>query len=81
MTTVNLLHEFFNSKSDANQFLDATQQEQLEKDFHGYINGEGERKIISVVNEMCEQSLHPEAFEKWDEVKASLKAARTNLAD
>lgn len=30
---MNLLHEFFNHKSDANKYLDATQQEDLEKDF------------------------------------------------
>ena len=28
----NLLHEFFNHKSDANKYLDATQQEDLEKE-------------------------------------------------
>jgi len=28
-----LLHDFFNHKSDANKFLDASQQENLEKEF------------------------------------------------
>ena len=30
---MNILHEFFNSKSDTNQFLEASEQEQLENDF------------------------------------------------
>lgn len=29
----NLLHEFFNSRSDANKYLEASKQEDLEKDF------------------------------------------------
>ena len=29
----NLLHEFFNSQSDANEFLTASQQDKLEKEF------------------------------------------------
>lgn len=29
----NLLHEFFNHKSDANKYLDVTEQEDLEKEF------------------------------------------------
>lgn len=29
----NLLHEFFNSKSDANKYLEASEQEDLEKSF------------------------------------------------
>lgn len=37
MATENLLQEFFNSKSDANQFLEASQQEQLEKDFGEFV--------------------------------------------
>lgn len=33
METKNVLHEFFNSRSDANKYLTASQQEELEKDF------------------------------------------------
>lgn len=32
--SVNLLHEFFNSKSDANKYLESEQQEDLENDFN-----------------------------------------------
>jgi len=32
-----LLHKFFNSKSDANKYLEASQQESLEMDFNAYI--------------------------------------------
>lgn len=34
----NLLHEFFNSKSDANKYLSATQQEELEQEFQNWID-------------------------------------------
>ena len=34
----NLLHEFFNHKSDANKYLTANQQEDLENDFYEWIN-------------------------------------------
>jgi hypothetical protein len=33
----NLLNEFFNSKSDANKYLDALQQKDLENDFSEYV--------------------------------------------
>jgi len=34
----NLLNEFFNSKSDANKFLEASQQEALENDFQKWFD-------------------------------------------
>lgn len=33
MSKINLLQEFFNSKSDANRYLEASEQERLEKEF------------------------------------------------
>ncbi len=33
----NLLHEFFNSESDANKYLDTTQQENLENEFNEWV--------------------------------------------
>lgn len=34
----NLLHEFFNRKSDSNKYLTAEQQEEMENDFFDFIN-------------------------------------------
>jgi hypothetical protein len=34
----NKLHDFFNHKSDANKYLTASQQEDLEKDFESWTN-------------------------------------------
>jgi len=39
-----------------------------------------EKELIAKVNEMCEQSLSPDAFEIWETVKANLEEAR-NLND
>jgi hypothetical protein len=38
MKTINPLHDFFNSKSDANEFLDSGQQERLEQEFEIWFN-------------------------------------------
>ena len=35
--TNNILHEFFNHKSDANKYLNAEQQEDLENDFYEWV--------------------------------------------
>ena len=35
---MDLLNEFFNSKSDANKHLEASQQEELEREFQGWLN-------------------------------------------
>ena len=76
----NILHEFFNSKSDANISLDATAQEQLENDFQDWVTkGKGECFIVDSFKELCVESLHPKAFEKFDEVKESLKFVRNKL--
>lgn len=37
IVSLDVLHEFFNSKSDANKYLDASQQDNLESDFKEYI--------------------------------------------
>jgi len=80
MERTNLLNEFFNSKSDANTSLEATNQEQLEKDFQAYLtNDRGELDALDFVNEMCLESLDPETFEKWEEVKKVLKSNRSLL--
>ena len=36
-TPCDLLHEFFNSKSDANKYLNAEQQEDVENEFSEYV--------------------------------------------
>lgn len=36
-SSVGMLHKFFNSKSDANKFLTAEQQEELENDFDQWL--------------------------------------------
>jgi len=38
MKKINLLQDFFDSKSDANMFLEASQQEQLENDFQEWFD-------------------------------------------
>jgi len=38
-----------------------------------------EREIIDQVNKMCIESLSPEVFEKWEEVKRNLESVRKNL--
>lgn len=38
-----------------------------------------ERQIIKKVHEMCIESLSPEVFEKWEEVKKNLEKTRKNL--
>lgn len=40
---------------------------------------EEEREILRVMNLMCEQSLSPDEFEKWDQVKKALTETRKNL--
>lgn len=80
MERTNILREFFSSKSDANKFLDAAQQDGLETDFQNYMtNGKGESNALDFVNEMCEQSLYPELFESWEKVKTELKERRRLL--
>lgn len=39
--TNNILHEFFNYKSDANKYLNAEQQEDLENDFYEWVKNNG----------------------------------------
>ena len=38
-----------------------------------------EKEIIERMNEMCEESLSPEVFEKWIDVKQWLESTRKNL--
>ncbi|MCO5250756.1 MAG: hypothetical protein M9949_04955 [Candidatus Kapabacteria bacterium] len=77
MKRTNILHEFFNSASDANEFLEATQQERVENDFQEFItNGGGEVHILNAINEMCIESLSPDAFEMWEHVVKQLKQNR-----
>ncbi len=57
----NLLHDFFNSKSDASP-LEATQQEQLEKDFQEWHLNEGtkdfETSAMPLIKHLAEEH-HP----------------------
>ena len=52
MGTNNLLHEFFNSKSDASK-LEATEQEQLEKDFEDWYNEKMKNFEFAVEPAIC----------------------------
>lgn len=45
MNKRNLLQEFFNSSSDANAYLEATQQKQLEHDFAEWLDRQVEEKV------------------------------------
>lgn len=40
-----------------------------------------EREIVARINEMCIESLSPDVFEKWEEVKKSLESTRKNLTN
>ena len=44
----NLLNEFFNSRSDANKYLDAAQQEEMEKDFQEWMSTQPTMIVESV---------------------------------
>lgn len=80
MERTNLLNQFFSSKSDANEFLEAINQENLEKDFQNYMtNDYGEIDALFFVNEMCVESLSPDAFELWGKVQEELKQNRRLL--
>jgi hypothetical protein len=76
----NILSAFFNSASDANEFLEAAKQEKIERDFQNWVeNNKGELIVLDSVNEMCFQSLSPNAFEMWEKVKDELIANRSKL--
>lgn len=80
MERINILNDFFDSKSDANEFLKASNQEKLEQDFQNWATKDiGELSILDSVNEMCIESLSPDVFEKWEEVKQQLKLNRAML--
>ena len=80
MKRTNLLNQFFQSKSDANEFLEANNQESLEKSFQEYMtNDRGELDALDFVNEMCISSLSPDAFEEWEKIKKQLKESRRLL--
>lgn len=38
-----------------------------------------EKEILNAVNEMCVESLSPDTFEKWEEVKKALAMVRKNI--
>lgn len=38
-----------------------------------------EQSALSLLNKMCEESLSPERFEKWEDVVVGLKLSRKNL--
>jgi hypothetical protein len=76
----NILQNFFNSASDANEFLEVTKQEKIEKDFQKWVeNNKGELIVLDSVNEMCIQSLSLETYEMWGKVKDELIANRSKL--
>lgn len=69
MERTNILNEFFNSKSDANKYLSAEIQEDIEREFQDFMINKGEVYAISFVEEMCIQSLSPALFEKWEKLR------------
>ena len=38
-----------------------------------------EKEVIDQMQTMCEQSLDPEQFEQWEQIKELLKSVRKNL--
>ena len=39
-----------------------------------------EREILNQINKMCIESLSPQVFEKWEEVKKGLELSRKDLS-
>lgn len=75
-----LLGNFFQSKSDAGRDIEASQQEQLERDFEKFIDLEGgESFICETMHELCVESLSPETYDKWEQVCNELFRNRRNL--
>jgi len=75
----NILDDFSQTKSDAVS-IEASQFENLEEQFYWFVKQDlGERFILDLTNQMCEESLSPELFEKWEEVKNSLSNNRKGL--
>lgn len=65
---------------DANKFLEVKSQKNLELHFQNWVtNDRGELSVLDAVNEMCIESLSPDNFEKWDEIKKALKNSRRLL--
>jgi len=44
--TNNILSQFFNSRSDANEFLEASQQEKLELDFENWVDEQNKKQTM-----------------------------------
>lgn len=40
-----------------------------------------EKELIAIINKMCKESLSPELFEKWEEVKKALETNRKSLTN
>lgn len=40
-----------------------------------------EKDLLAIINKMCEESLSPELFEKWEEVKTQLEINRQKLKE
>lgn len=38
-----------------------------------------EKEVIDQMQSMCEQSLDPEQFQHWEQIKKTLKSVRKNL--
>lgn len=80
MERTNILQDFFESLSENNDLLESVNKEKLERGFQTFItNDRGELSVLDSVNEMCLESLSPETFEKWEEVKNELKQNRRLL--
>lgn len=78
MKRVEILSDFF--KSGSNESIEEIQQAKLESDFIEFMtNGTGELSLLDSVNEMCQQSLSPETFEMWENVKKELRQNRRVL--
>ena len=40
-----------------------------------------EKDLVALINQMCEESLSPELFEKWEDVKSQLEINRQKLKE
>lgn len=72
-----------NTKEGDNILLEERLREVYHADIENW-KGENERQkiernLLKEINSMCEQSLDPEGFEKWESVVSQLKSTRQSF--
>lgn len=76
-----ILTDFVQSQSDRVS-IEATQFEQLEKDFSEYLKDDlGEEFIIDLMERICVESLHKDLYSYWLIIKRELSINRISLVE